>query len=492
MLLSELLRRCGVTSPYTDLRINDVSTDSRDIGTGDLFIALAGEKHDGNDYINEALKKGASAVVSDNISDRSRCIKVTDANVAASYIFSNFYCRPTDSMTFTAITGTNGKSSTVAALSHILSNAGKRVGALGTVEFSVNGCEIDKEEFFGISSSMTTPGVKDFFRALALMRNRGCDFAVAEASSHALAAKRFDGAKIDLGIFTNLTPEHLDRHGDMETYFKAKERLADLSARFLVNSDDGYGRRILESKQGSVGFSAEASCGAMRNLFAVAENIAVNDNGNEYDLRYDGGVVHISTEISGRFALYNTLCAAAAALLLGIPGDIVSGSLAGFSGVKGRMERIVRKEGLPSVIIDYAHTPDAIEKALIEAGRFCRGKLIVVFGCGGDRDREKRAPMCRAACTLADLAIITGDNPRDEDPDRIISDILKGAVGNNYIVERDRETALKLAVERSCENDVILCCGKGHENYIIDKCGKRPFDEKRILLSAVTDKFGAI
>lgn len=490
MLLSDLLCGCDVTSPYTDLEINDVSTDSRDIGPGDLFIALAGEKYDGKDYIKEALQKGASAVVTDDTIDRLRCIKVFDANEASSRIFSNFYCRPADSMTLTAVTGTNGKSSAVAALSHILNKAGKRVGSLGTVSFSVNGCEIDKEEFFGRISSMTTPVAKDFYRALALMRDKGCDNAVVEASSHALAARRFDGAGIDLGVFTNLTPEHLDRHGDMETYFKAKERLADLSERFLVNYDDSFGKRILESKHNSVGFSAEASSGEARNLFAVSENIIIGDYGNEYDLRYDGGSVHISTKISGRFALYNTLCAAASALLLGVSEDIISESLSSFSGVKGRMERIVFKEGLPAVIIDYAHTPDALEKALIEAGRFCKGKLIVVFGCGGDRDREKRAPMCHAACTLADLVIITGDNPRNEDPDVIISDILKGAVGNNCIVERDRETALKLAIERSCEKDVVLCCGKGHENYIIDKCGKRPFDEKGILLSAVTDKFG--
>ena len=492
MLLSELLLGCDVSSSYTDLPINDVSTDSRSVGHGDLFIALAGEKHDGNDYINEAIRKGASAVVTERITDNSRCIKVNDANEASSRIFSNLYGRPADSMTLAAVTGTNGKSSSVAALSHILSKAAKKVGSLGTVEFLIDGSEINKEGFFGGLSSMTTPVAKDLYRALALMRDKGCDIAVVEASSHALEAKRFDGAKIDLGIFTNLSPEHLDRHGDMETYFKAKERLADLSARFLANYDDSYGRRLLESKRSAFGFSAEASRGASRNLFAVAENITVGDHGNEYDLRHDGGVFHISTEITGTFALYNTLCAATAALLLGISEDVISKSLSSFSGVKGRMERIISGERFPSVIIDYAHTPDAIEKALIEARRFCKGKLIVVFGCGGERDREKRAPMCRAACTLADLVIITDDNPRNEDPDTIISDILKGSVGNNYVVERDRETALKLAIERSCKKDVVLCCGKGHEQYIIDKCGKRPFDEKGILLSAVMDKYGMI
>lgn len=489
MLLSDLLSECK-TSPYIDVEISDVSENSKRIRPQSLFVALNGERYDGGDFIREALENGASAVVTGRKTDDPRVITADDVDDASARIFSNFFGRPADGMTLIAVTGTNGKTSAVAELTHILDASGKNAGSLGTVGFTVNGKEIGKEEFFGSSSSMTTPGVKDLYRALAFMRDEGCSFAAVEASSHALAAKRFNGAKAALGIFTNLTPEHLDRHGDMESYFKAKESLFGLSERFLVNIDDGYGRRIFESYDSAFGYSVSESVKASRRVFH-AEN-AVTGDGTEYDLRYEGGALHISTKVSGAFALYNSLCASSAALLLGVDPADISRAVCSFPGVKGRMERIAGGDGTPTVIIDYAHTPDAIEKAILEARAYCSGKLIVVFGCGGDRDREKRAPMRKAACRLADLVIITGDNPRSEDPDGIISDILEGASENNYEVEKDRKTALELAIELSECGDVVLCCGKGHENYIIDKRGKRPFDEKGILISAVNRKFGAL
>jgi UDP-N-acetylmuramoyl-L-alanyl-D-glutamate--2,6-diaminopimelate ligase len=361
------------------------------------------------------------------------------------------------------------------------------------VEFTVDGVDIDKEEFFGHSSTMTTPDVEGLYRALAFARDAGCDTFVMEASSHALAARRLDGMKVDAGAFTNLSSEHLDRHGDMESYFRAKSSLADLSDIFIVNCDDKYGMRMFDSCINSFGVSADKDLiGKMAGrLFASAENVSLLADGVEYDFYYEGGCARIFSPTPGRFALYNTLLAASIALSLGVSPGSISGALQTFRGAPGRMERISGGAGVPEVLIDYAHTPDALEKAMRDVRETHNGRrLIVLFGCGGDRDKSKRALMGRAAGRLADTVIITGDNPRGEDPDAIIEDILKGVAGSNVKVIPDREEALCFAVEISSERDVILCCGKGHEKYIIDKCGKHYFDEKAILTRELQRKYG--
>lgn len=482
MLLSKLLE--GYTHVPFDVDIWRPTTDSKKARRGDLFVALRGEHHDGAEYIAEALSNGARAVVTDSDIDGPRVVRVNDAGSAASWIFSNYYGRPAEGMSVIAVTGTNGKTSTVGALSHIFGRAGRRVGTIGTVALTARGEEIDKEKFYGGSSTMTTPDADGLFRAIAAIRDAGCDTLVMEASSHALAAKRLDALKPCVGVFTNLSPEHLDFHGDMESYFAAKETLVSLSEKFVVNCDDAYGKRLYEKHPASYGVGT-----AGENIFARAENVSFSPRGVAYDLVCGGKTSRIESPMIGSFALYNTLCASAAAILTGVSADAAADALRDYGGAPGRMERIATGEGLPDVVIDYAHTPEALGKAIEAARTVARGRVIVVFGCGGERDRTKRAPMGRIASSLADVVILTDDNPRGEDPEEIIADIMSGAYGDVKVV-RGRETALWCAVETATEKDLILCCGKGHEKYIIDKRGKRPFDEKDILLEALRCKGG--
>ena len=312
------------------------------------------------------------------------------------------------------------------------------------------------------------------------MRDAGCDAAVVEASSHSLAAKRFDAAKIALGIFTNLSRDHLDFHGDMESYFKVKSTLADISGKFITNCDDPWGSTLFREK-GCLGISAEKSCG----MFVFAENFASSANGIEYDAVTADGATHIGSPQIGRTALYNTLSAFAASYALGACPDTAADALSRYKGERGRMERVELGAGYPDVYIDFAHTPAALEAALGCVKDICKGDLVLVFGCGGERDRTKRAPMGEIAHRLCDRVYLTSDNPRGEDPDAIISEILDGNKYDNFTVIPDRAEAIEKAFLSSMPGDVLLIAGKGHEDYIIDKCGKRHFDERAILGAAV-------
>ena len=490
MLLSELLRGSGAVIPENDIEIESVTSCSGRVVPRGVFVALKGERTDGNLFVGEARAKGAAAIVTDDGSVPG-AIYVPDADAASAVIFSNYYGRPCDGARTVAVTGTCGKTTTVSMISHILRECGRRVGTLGTVELRAGGRIINKEEFYPASSaSMTTPDVENFYRALGAIRDEGCDTVVMEASSHSLERKRFSGMKVDLGLFTNLSPEHLDHHADMESYFAAKRNLADISSVFITNTDDPYGYRLFTEYPGSLGIGSYDRHDPAR-LFASYRNVTDGGDGVSYDLVYDGESVRLSTPLWGDFGLYNTHAAVSAALALGVPAEKAAGAVRSFGGVPGRMEIPETPEGAPTVIIDYAHTPASLEAVLKNVRRHFGRRIILVFGCGGERDRTKRSVMGRAARDFADYTIVTSDNPRGEDPEAIISDIVEGFSGSGgYETVPDRADALRRAVEISRPSDVILCCGKGHEKYIIDSSGKHFFDEAAILLEAVGNVYG--
>ncbi len=487
MLLSRLLERCGVISaPPYDTDISHVVTDSRKAGRGDLFVALRGERTDGCDFAKEALMRGAAAVVSERkCMSGERSIIVADAYHAAATIFSNFYGDPTDGVTVVAVTGTNGKTSCAAATAHILKQNGVKTGVIGTTGITVGTADDEVRLLSGEESTMTTPDAATLYRAAYLMKKSGCGAIVLEASSHALSRRRLDGFKIDVGVFTNLSQDHLDYHGDMESYFSEKRRLAPLCGSFLSNADDAYGQRLIR-EDGALAYGVAASCTTVP-LLAKADNVLYTERGVKYDLVTRDAITRIAVPVFGTFGVYNTLASSGAALLLGVGAKDISYALSTFTGVPGRMEEIRRGDHI--AVIDYAHTPDALEKAIINVSRHYGRRVILVFGCGGDRDRTKRAPMGCVASRLAYRTVITEDNSRSEDALDIIDDIRKGfSDGAKYEVVTDRESAIRRAVSLAGREDVVLCCGKGHEKYIIDGNGKHPFDERRIIESALREK----
>ena len=492
MLLSKLLEGCELKiGSFAEKDISKIVTDSRKVVPGSMFIALGGDSHDGNDYVAEALKRGAVAVVSDGGICCDGVIPVYDARRAEALIYSNFYSNPADGMKIAAVTGTNGKTSTVSAAAHILRCAGEAVGVIGGVELSALGEELDREELLTPEkATMTTPDAEGLYKTLALMKDHGCRTVVMEASSHALSLKRLSAVRIKVGAFTNLTPEHLDHHGTMEKYFEAKLSLADISDKFVTNCDDEYGKRIFCNCKNAYGIGV----GQERpGLFASAYNVSVSGRGSlSYDCVLDGVRSGIEAPVCGRFSVYNTLTAAAVSYLLGAGRDVISDALKTFRGAPGRMETVFSGDGVPTAVIDYAHTPDALEKALVNIRENCKGRVILVFGCGGDRDRSKRAPMGEIACRCADFSVVTEDNPRNEEPDLIIRDVLSGFYADNYETVPDRRSAIIRAVEISRADDTVICCGKGHERYIIDKCGKHCFNEKEILVDALEKKYGTV
>lgn len=489
MLLSKLLENCGaIACAVRERDITNVTARADLVRPGGMFIALEGERFDGRTFIGEALSRGAECIVTKDGSFPKSAV-VGDTDEASSVIFSNYYGRPAEMMTCVAITGTNGKTTSASCLESILSHAGAACALIGTAEFLVNGKRINKDEFFPpYSSSMTTPDAENFYRALSYARDEGCDTVVFEASSHALDRKRFAGMRIDLGVFTNISREHLDYHGDMESYFAAKKRLADVSGQMITNVDDTYGMRLFEEYRTSLGMGSKE---ASRPLFTRFSDVLHERRGTSYTLTRGLSSRRIETPMWGDFALYNTLAACSAALCLGVGIDVCAESVAKFPGARGRMEVVSARRGEPTLVIDYAHTPDALEKALVCVRRHCKGRVVLVFGCGGERDVTKRAPMGKAAERYADFTYVTDDNPRGEDPEKITCDIVEGfGDSDSFEVIHDRRRAIRRAVMTSEEGDVVLCCGKGHEQYIIDKCGKRFFDERAILLEALCEKYG--
>lgn len=470
-----------------------VEYDSRKVRRNSLFVAIEGFSSDGHGFVKTAVTSGASTVVISRsrlaefagLEQSGTAIIVSDdTRSALSKISAAFFGYPSRFMRVIGITGTNGKTSTTYMLESIAKAAGFSPGVIGTVDYRWKG----RSE----ASPNTTPESRDLQELVFRMSADGVDCLIMEVSSHGLELSRADDIDFDVVAFTNLTRDHLDFHRDFEHYFTAKRRifsLAEKSAKNnkagIVNIDDPYGKEIFSAKgQWSyplfgIGLDAGAD-------FSVKKESIVNTiSGVSYEVRFPGGKMHVALSLGGRFNVYNSLVALASAYCLGIPQNAILEGLSWLDNVPGRFDRLSSKLGF-HVVVDYAHTDDALHKLLLSVRELSPARIITVFGCGGNRDKSKRPLMGRAAAELSDLAIITSDNPRNENPEAIISDILSGIESGNYEIEIDRRKAIARAIEIAKEGDIVVIAGKGHEDYQIFGTEKRHFDDRETAREFIT------
>ena len=458
MKLRELLKDIPVLECTADLEteITSICYDSRKAEPGCLFVAVTGFAADGNRFIPMALEKGAAAVVTAKKPEQDiPYILVESDRLALAMLGCNFYGHPAKSMTMIGVTGTNGKTSSTLLLKQVLEKTlGARVGLIGTMANMIGEKTIPTER--------TTPESLDLQALFARMRDGGCTHVIMEVSSHAITLERIGGVHFDVAAFTNLTEDHLDFHKTMDAYCDAKAELFRRCDRAVINADDSYAGRIL----------AAAACPVLTTSVTTkeglhAENVELHAEGISFTAVYGEERASVKLPIPGRFTVYNALTVLGVACQLGISLSDCAEALKTAKGVKGRVE-VVPTPGTPySVLVDYAHTPDGLENVLRSVRDFCRGRLICVFGCGGDRDPMKRPIMGRIGVELSDIAVITSDNPRTEPPLAIIEDILKGVNQENgeYIVIEDRRRAIRYAMDIAEKNDIIVLAGKGHETY---------------------------
>jgi UDP-N-acetylmuramoyl-L-alanyl-D-glutamate--2,6-diaminopimelate ligase len=462
-----------VSEPNGSATLTGVTDDSRQLRPGNLYIAVRGTQADGHRFVPDAVTRGAAALVVETEQGAGIPeIVVTDGRKAASAVARAWFDRPADRMTLVAVTGTNGKTTTTALARHLL-NAADDAGSIGTLgAFDGRGDSVPST-----AGSLTTPGPVDLQATLASMAGRGVRTVVMEASSHSLDQRRLDDLTFSAAVFTNLTQDHLDYHRTMEDYLAAKLRLSGLlglDGFEAINLDDpAWSRMPLRSgRRITFGTAAPAD--------VRAEELLLDNAGSVFQLVTTWGQTTVRLPLLGDYNVSNALGAAAAALGLGRPFSEVAERLRTSPQVPGRMELITES---PCVVLrDYAHTPDALERALLALRPLTPGRLIVVFGCGGDRDRGKRPLMGRIAGELADLPVVTSDNPRTEDPDHIIDEIERGMGGKPHHRITDRREAIATALSEGRAGDTILLAGKGHETYQVVGKEKLPFDEREIVL----------
>lgn len=460
-----------------EVEIEGVSNNSKNIKKDYMFIALEGERTDGHSFIGEAIRNGAVVAVGEKEVDVGLpYIRVTNSKKAYAYISSNFYKNPFKFIKTIGVTGTNGKTTTVNLIGKILEDNGEKIGIIGTL-----GARLGKET---LPTQFTTPEQL----LLAELYNRakliGINRIVMEVSSHALVQHRVDAVYFEGAVFTNLTQDHLDFHRDMESYFLAKRRLFEMVSNrqdciMVINTDDPYGKRLIKE----FGSYLPITYGIKEPAMITAKNIETSPNGLLFDLVIEDKRFTVKSKLLGEVNVYNILSAIGYTYRLGIPLDSAVDVISKFNPVRGRLERI--DLGQPfQVLIDYAHTPDALERVLNVAKTLGR-RLIVVFGCGGDRDKTKRPIMGDIATRISDLAIITSDNPRSEEPMKIIEDIISGIERNNYIVKEDRKEAINYAINLAEPEDVIVIAGKGHETCQIFKDVIIHFDDREVAMEAI-------
>ena len=458
MKLDQLLEGVALTESAVsrDVQITSVSYDTRTLEPGALFVALTGYKTDGHRHIAEALEKGAAAVLCQKApKGEGPWLVCPDTRAALAAVSANWFSHPGRELTLLAVTGTNGKTTTTYLLKEVLERcAGAKVGLIGT-----NRNLIGEEE---LPAGRTTPESWELQQLLRRMADAGCTHAVMEVSSHALVLHRVDGLRFAAGIFTNLTPDHLDFHKTMEAYREAKGRLFSQTDLAVLNLDDEAGRYFHETVACPQWTYSENKDEAG----LTAKNIRLFPDRVEFEAVTLDGISRVRLPIPGGFSIYNALGVLACTQGLGLPLNAAAEALAHVNGVKGRVE-VVPTPAPYTVIIDYAHTPDALENILTTVRDLAENRVVCLFGCGGDRDRSKRPVMGAIAADLADFVVVTSDNPRTERPQAIIDDIRKGMEGTRtpYVVEPDRRAAIRTALSLGQPGDVIVLAGKGHETY---------------------------
>lgn len=490
MYFSALCTRAGLSCPANmqKIKVSGICTDSANLTPGALFVCLRGTRTDGHLFLEQAKARGACAAVieqdfSGQIPPGLPVLAVPDTRAAASYLYDAFCGNPAKGMVLIGVTGTNGKTSVCWMLYELLTKCGLPCGLIGTVACKSPGGEIARD--VSGNANMTTPEPAVLYPMLKKMAKEGARYVIMEVTSHALVQKRCEPLHFDLGIFTNVTRDHLDYHGSMEEYFAAKKRLIGMCERVLLNLDDPR----LASLAGNLPCKTHTCSARLATAEFCARDASLTVQGVQYQLASANAHVRLSCPMSGQFAVINSLQAAAAAMLLGVDARKIKEYLPQILPVPGRMERVPLPDAAGmTVLIDYAHTPDALENLLraVHKQRLRSQRIVLVFGCGGDRDKGKRAAMGQIATRMADYVIITADNSRSEPTADIIGDILRGVDRRaHYRVIQDRKSAIRHAIEHARRGDVILLAGKGHENYEINSQGRQPFDEKAIVQEAV-------
>lgn len=467
MLAGDLFKNCS--EDIKNIEITGIAYDSRKVSEGNLFVCIKGYETDGHKYAASAAANGAAVIVAeDKIDVDVPVVYVESSRKAIAELAAEFYGHPAEKLSLIGITGTNGKTTITYLVKSILEAAGKSVGVIGT-----NQNIIGDKLLLTKSTTPTTPNALELQQLFCEMVLHGAEYVVMEVSSHALDLDRVYGCRFSVGVFTNLTQDHLDFHKTMENYFRAKAKLFGISERGVVNYDDEYGKRIADGNDKILKAGMGGDCDLR------AENIRISSRGAQFDMIYNGERYPASIRIPGRFSVYNALCSAGAALELGIDIKDVLKGLADAPGVVGRVE-VVPTDTDYTVIIDYAHTPDGLENVINCVKGFAEGRTITLFGCGGDRDATKRPIMGEIAGRLSDLSIITSDNPRTEDPEKIVREVEAGMkkTDGEYVLITDRREAIGYALGIAKKGDVIILAGKGQETYQIIGKEKFDFDER--------------
>jgi UDP-N-acetylmuramoyl-L-alanyl-D-glutamate--2,6-diaminopimelate ligase len=473
-------------APVDDRRITQVANDSRKVQPGTLFVAVHGVATDGNLYAKAAAEHGAVSVASETPAPagwdtKIPWIEVTDARKALAIAAANFYGQPAKALKLVGVTGTNGKTTTTSLIDSIVRASGAKTGLLGTIAYHTPRGEHPAPN--------TTPESIDLQSFLAETRDAGGTYATMEASSHALTMDRVWGCHFEVAVFTNLTRDHIDYHKTFESYFAAKRKLfegtgAEAPGVGVVNTDDPWGKKLVGMAKKTLTY------GLQNGADLKAKRFQLSFNGLNFTAQTPNGPVQVESHLVGRINVYNILSAIGAGIGLGLSNDVIEAGIRNLHAVAGRFQRV--DQGQPFlVVVDYAHTDDALENLIKTAKELItKGRIITLFGCGGSRDRTKRPIMGEISGRLSDLSILTSDNPRQEDPLKIISDVVVGMQrsGGKYTIEPDRAKAIRLAIEEARAGDIVLLAGKGHEDYQIFADHTIHFDDREEARKALTDR----
>lgn len=470
MLLSELLKGVNVKSEYIDREISDVTDNTKKVTEGCAFVCVKGARVDGHDFAGQVMENGAVAVIVSRDLGLKEQVLVENTREAYAVMCKNLFGAACDKMTLIGITGTNGKTTTAFIVKDILKGFGIKSGLIGTVKNMVG----DKE----FHTELTTPDPYDMHKLFKMMQDDGIEYCVMETSSQAFHQMRLAGIRFKVGVFSNLSQDHLDYHGTIEEYKKCKKELFKASDIAVVNADDETSEYMLE------GISIEKITYGVNNTASLkASDVELKAKCVDYKIN---DTYKVNFNIPGGFSVYNSLAAIGAVNALGFSLEKTVESIGNANSVMGRLE-LVETNTPYGVIIDYAHTPDGLEKAINAVRGFTKGRVITLFGCGGDRDKTKRPKMGRMATELSDVVVVTTDNPRTENPEEIIKEILIGTVGSKaeVLVITDRSEAIKKALEIAREGDNILLAGKGHELYQVIGTERVHYDEREIVKKAL-------
>ncbi len=475
MTLSELLKDVNIKKidGGGSMKISGIACDSRKVKPGNVFVCITGYETDGHKYAKSAVENGAVAVVAEHDLPTVDvpCVIVDNTRKAMSEMAATFYDYPYKKFKLIGITGTNGKTTTTYLIKSILEHLGKKVGLIGTNQNMIGDMIME--------TSRTTPDSLELMQLFDMIASHNVDYVVMEVSSHALALDRVTACTFDVGAFTNITQDHLDFHKTMEEYLAAKSILFNICNTGVVNKDDARSEYLIENARcrNMITYGINQDCDLK------ASNIILNEDGVKFDINYGGMEEHVDLPIPGEFSVYNALTAIGCCMAENIPLDLAVDGLHSAKGVKGRIE-IVRTPGTNyTVIIDYAHTPDGLLNVINAIRGFAKGRIVTLFGCGGDRDASKRPIMGKIAGELSDFCIVTSDNPRTEDPEKILKQVVEGVKQTDcdYEVITNRFSAIEYALDHAKKNDIILLAGKGHETYQVLGKDTIKFDEREIV-----------